>query len=268
MTDENEDCCMVCGYDDYEDNNKIMYCEVCDISLHQTCYGLSHMNQAEVQYLDFTCWPCRILKTKERSLGLCCVICNQRGGALIPSNLEMAQLLELSKKDANHVSSFLRKATSKNNRLTNKEVLRREKQYAKENGRLSGVDSPEKEGFKMDKKKSNQTYSHQLRSFQKKNQNKKTQTCFAWVHVNCSFWVMSGMLSKQHRLNLARSDTALQVVSQFFKSPVSWTDFGPQLMSAFCEFCSYSNWHTPKIKCAYAGCERSFHGECARLNGV
>ena len=34
IKDENDDVCMVCGYDDYEDNNKIMYCESCDISLH------------------------------------------------------------------------------------------------------------------------------------------------------------------------------------------------------------------------------------------
>ena len=65
MNDENEDTCMVCGYDDYEDTNKILYCEVCDISLHQNCYGLGGLKANEVTYLDFVCWSCKIFKGKE-----------------------------------------------------------------------------------------------------------------------------------------------------------------------------------------------------------
>jgi len=29
-----DDRCLVCGYDDYEDVNKILYCDECDIGLH------------------------------------------------------------------------------------------------------------------------------------------------------------------------------------------------------------------------------------------
>jgi uncharacterized membrane protein len=34
VRDTYDDRCLVCGYDDYEENNKILYCDGCDIGLH------------------------------------------------------------------------------------------------------------------------------------------------------------------------------------------------------------------------------------------
>ena len=86
---------MVCGYDDYEENNKIIYCESCDISLHQNCYGLSFMSSQDISFMDFVCWPCKVFGHREFAMGLKCSICNQIGGALLPSNLLVKQLEQL-----------------------------------------------------------------------------------------------------------------------------------------------------------------------------
>lgn len=45
-----DDRCNICGYDDYEENNKILYCDECDIGIHQNCYGLIGV---DVKYKDF-----------------------------------------------------------------------------------------------------------------------------------------------------------------------------------------------------------------------
>lgn len=73
LSDQNDDACMICGYDDYEENNKILYCDSCDISIHQNCYDLTDVKN--VSLFDFKCWPCKVLKDKELTYGLKCKIC-------------------------------------------------------------------------------------------------------------------------------------------------------------------------------------------------
>lgn len=79
-------CCSVCNEDDAEDDNEIMYCDMCDLAVHQICYG--------VQQLPVNEWYCDVC-TINRIYSLCvgsmkqgctvfkqCTICCQRGGAM------------------------------------------------------------------------------------------------------------------------------------------------------------------------------------------
>lgn len=70
--DKNDDQCLVCGYDDYEEHDKIIYCESCDVAAHQNCHGIVG---EDVQYLDFICMACRAFKSKEKAMSVKCQIC-------------------------------------------------------------------------------------------------------------------------------------------------------------------------------------------------
>ena len=99
---------MVCGYDDYEEENKIIYCDICDLGVHQNCVGIINK---DVTYLDFVCFSCQAFKTRENSMSLKCQICFNTGGAMMPSNLSLKKWKYLeSEKIQSHkfVNTFFR----------------------------------------------------------------------------------------------------------------------------------------------------------------
>lgn len=78
LKDKFEDQCMVCGYDDYEEQNKILYCDGCDIGVHQQCYGLSTSTmKMEPKYYDFTCWSCKAFQDSKYTMALKCYLCDR-----------------------------------------------------------------------------------------------------------------------------------------------------------------------------------------------
>jgi|LauGreDrversion4_2_1035121.scaffolds.fasta_scaffold4116007_1 hypothetical protein len=50
-----EECCLVCGQTDYEDENQIGFCDQCGISVHSRCLGLS----PEAFMGEFSCDLCK-----------------------------------------------------------------------------------------------------------------------------------------------------------------------------------------------------------------
>ncbi|CAN0222550.1 unnamed protein product, partial [Ectocarpus sp. 13 AM-2016] len=49
---EVNDLCEICGFDT-EPDNLIVYCESCNMGVHQTCYGIS-----EIPTKEWYCSPC------------------------------------------------------------------------------------------------------------------------------------------------------------------------------------------------------------------
>ena len=72
--EEDDIVCDVCWSPDSEDGNEMIFCDRCDICVHQACYGVSA--------IPATAWLCRPC-----SLGLqpVCCLCNKKGGALKPT---------------------------------------------------------------------------------------------------------------------------------------------------------------------------------------
>ena len=46
--------CAVCGQAHSEEPNQIVFCEMCDLAVHQKCYGISEIPEG-----DWLCWPCK-----------------------------------------------------------------------------------------------------------------------------------------------------------------------------------------------------------------
>lgn len=67
--------CIVCFDGESYERNQIMFCEACNISVHQYCYGMT-----DVPSQDFVCDPCTI--TPRAASTTSCVLCSSAGGAL------------------------------------------------------------------------------------------------------------------------------------------------------------------------------------------
>ncbi|EQC39728.1 hypothetical protein SDRG_03156 [Saprolegnia diclina VS20] len=68
--------CVICFDGISEDGNPIIFCEACDIAVHQRCYGI-----AEIPKTDFYCDKCIALR-KLPSAPVFCQLCPMRDGAL------------------------------------------------------------------------------------------------------------------------------------------------------------------------------------------
>ncbi|KAL3622234.1 hypothetical protein CASFOL_033645 [Castilleja foliolosa] len=71
--------CAVCRWVEDWDDNKIIICNICQIAVHQECYGAKNSQ-------DVASWVCRVCETPtvERQ----CCLCPVKGGALKPTNIE------------------------------------------------------------------------------------------------------------------------------------------------------------------------------------
>ncbi|KAK9867403.1 hypothetical protein WJX84_009316, partial [Apatococcus fuscideae] len=64
-TEEEEALCAVCGGGMSEAPNVIVFCERCDLAVHQQCY-----NVAQIPDGEWLCWPCRLYEGDQAALGV------------------------------------------------------------------------------------------------------------------------------------------------------------------------------------------------------
>ena len=82
--DENDDIvCYVCGDGEYEDDNLILYCSKCNMTVHQKCYGILVIPEE-----DWICHLCRAFNDVEISKNMECILCSKLGGAMKPCTLK------------------------------------------------------------------------------------------------------------------------------------------------------------------------------------
>lgn len=72
---QNEIICQICTSGDYNDNNQIVFCSKCNVSVHQLCYGLY-----EVPENDWICELCLVYGESGKYMK--CLLCTCRGGAM------------------------------------------------------------------------------------------------------------------------------------------------------------------------------------------
>lgn len=78
------DMCQVCGCGDSEETNEIVYCESCNIPVHQLCYGI----EDNIKEIDWYCMSCRAFPRDKDIMRVQCGLCGAHGGAMRPSNLK------------------------------------------------------------------------------------------------------------------------------------------------------------------------------------
>mmetsp|Transcript_24453 Transcript_24453/g.32764 ORF Transcript_24453/g.32764 Transcript_24453/m.32764 type:complete len:153 (+) Transcript_24453:901-1359(+) len=73
---KDDECCLVCGDTDYEEENMIGFCDLCGLSVHRECYGLLLLDATT----DFVCFNCRAFGP-ELTMQSVCILCGHLGGA-------------------------------------------------------------------------------------------------------------------------------------------------------------------------------------------
>jgi hypothetical protein len=76
--------CLICNDGDYEDNDLIVYCSSCGMTVHQSCYGIVVLPKD-----DWHCYPCLAFGPEKAKLQTC-ILCPVKGGAMKPCQLKMS----------------------------------------------------------------------------------------------------------------------------------------------------------------------------------
>jgi hypothetical protein len=74
--------CSVCNSGDYEEEDLIVFCDNCNLPVHQSCYGIELIPEE-----SWICYPCRVYGHSN----IKCWLCPQLGGALKPSNVILTE---------------------------------------------------------------------------------------------------------------------------------------------------------------------------------
>jgi PHD-zinc-finger like domain/PHD-finger len=85
--------CEICGDGEVIPENQILFCEACNVAVHQMCYGIERVPEG-----DYYCIPCRRLRRGKRLTGaqqrtptplpICCELCPLRQGAFIRTDVK------------------------------------------------------------------------------------------------------------------------------------------------------------------------------------
>jgi hypothetical protein len=71
--------CDVCRSPDAEEGNEMVFCDLCNICVHQACYGITEIPEG-----DWLCRPCKEFGSQKN---ISCVLCPNLGGALKPTSV-------------------------------------------------------------------------------------------------------------------------------------------------------------------------------------
>jgi len=78
---EIDDSCVICGNDESEPFDLIVFCDGCNVTVCQSCYSI-----ADVPEGDWFCRPCEAgVRDSKRRLDVTCKLCERQGGALEPT---------------------------------------------------------------------------------------------------------------------------------------------------------------------------------------
>lgn len=171
--------CVVCNDGDYEENDLIVYCSSCQLTVHQNCYGIQNLPEE-----DWICNICLVFPLEERNNVECC-LCSVRGGAMKLSQLKknssffkkISRLRGSSKVEFNDNEE-------EGNQVNAPEVLKSESNIFN----LNKLESTEQSYSNKNKKITSQCLSNSELYNIYKQQILKKANDHVWVHVSCAIW--------------------------------------------------------------------------------
>ena len=242
--------CVVCNDGDYEDDNLIVYCAVCHITVHQKCYGIEVVPKD-----DWICHSCLIYNNPTTCNSIECILCPVKGGAMKPCSVKKTSMLY------SYLMSL--RSSSNNPNGTNSNLSSGSKSYNGVKNLFTTVEETSTSTFSHNSTNcitncsnnngtptpttTNTSSSGNFISNSNEFINEKIANEHAWVHLSCALWIPEIIISNYDQKEKIKGIEGI----------------GKKRFMERCEICLLKG-YGPTIKCER--CELRFHVECARVN--
>lgn len=168
--------CQICEEGDYQEDNLIVFCSKCSITVHQKCYGLYSLPKVE--------WLCELCSSfQEKGRLVSCFLCTRRGGALRKANF--TRKCNLIKK-LNPMYSKA-KLVKYDNRASKVQISKRTISATNES-----FDSSKRDSIQMNRQFEANLYYNYFRQsevFKNAEISEEPHSDMAWAHLSCAYWV-------------------------------------------------------------------------------
>jgi len=289
--------CVICNNGDYEDKDLIVYCSRCELTVHQSCYGIT-----DIPNEDWLCETCRKLNLGNAD-SLECIICPIKGGAMKETQIKKTnsfytsidKLRKVNNKLNNHKceensfnfqKKFRPKISNYNNLNDSSLILEKLESPIKDN--ILNTSPFNKTIISSGTTNSNITNTticsendenHNISqyTFVNNNINKYQVPQFKVVKEN-SFDPKTKKIKKSHIESTVNSEFAwIHVACALWIPEIEFSNFEKKEevkniekipkerfkeKCSICKLCNYG----PTIKCTESTCFTKFHVECARIN--
>jgi len=229
--------CQVCNGEDYNDDDLIVFCARCNISVHQKCYGIP-----TVPHDDWICDLCQSFQENGRYLR--CPLCTKRGGAMKPTNLRADCTVFENQNQPFHnwIKSYARPELFKNLPKRINPPVVKPKGINPEDIDLHKI--PGDENYLEHLYYNFHTINFDFSEEELKNEPKPP---FVWAHITCATFIPELYFSDdEHKSTILGIE---RIDRQRFKYE--------------CLVCKKSG-HGAIINCGKDTCKKAFHPECAR----
>ena len=254
--------CFICNNGDLCVDDVIIQCQMCNISVHQSCYGINNEDTKM-----WVCDLCKHYKNKEDVIKTECLLCPIKGGAMkeseLPKDCEFVKTINRIKNGEKinaYNSSIIIPIRSRDNKK--KATLK----CSRKNSVNSLVNESECDCLNHGEKdnKINDDFCCKNDFFLTENKVKVDVGVFednnkitfdkvekSWVHLSCALWheqVYFGNFKEKREIK--------------YIDTISFKRFYDR-----CDICGYNN-KGPCVKCNFQNCSFKCHPECGRMNGI
>lgn len=271
--------CQICNGGDYQDDNMIVFCSRCSVTVHQKCYGVKILPETE--------WICDLcLNYKEQGKYMKCLFCPRRGGAMKPTIYDYNNPLvcQLNPSFIRQKSSSLKR---KKTRVKNRVRKKRDNVY--KNKKTNDVNSNSNTCEEMDlrkfTKKRNEEFEKNLyyNYFRQPDEYSEKELLYeprprkCWAHLSCVYWNPETVYYYQEKDNRSRSRSKKRNRRRMSskgqdklsnaKLVIEGLDrINPLRFKYKCGICKKAEGAV--IQCVAKNCLKSYHAECARRDNV
>lgn len=244
-----DEVCYVCNSGDYEDDNLIVYCSICNIAVHQQCYGIE-----EVPQDDWICEVCKKFRNPAKNKYIECILCSSKGGALKQCTVsKCGNLLHNFYEFRREADKLILRENTKSKLYENVSQCNASPsdtnliQYDKNEHLDKNLDLDKNQPIKLNNLPviNENTISTNVSRSDEISEKKEHDEI--WVHLSCALWTPEIQIN-----NYSKKEGI------FIKDTLTKKRYEEK-----CDLCLLAG-YGPTVKCEK--CEYRFHPECARQN--
>ncbi|EAS02021.2 PHD zinc finger protein (macronuclear) [Tetrahymena thermophila SB210] len=231
--------CQICNDGDYTDDDLIVFCSKCNISVHQRCYGIP-----KIPNDDWICELCLSFGPEGKYLR--CALCTKRGGAMKPSKIPITSNIFQHTNTQYYEFQKTCKAGPPNKKQRYEDPNEKQNKV----GSASKHTSPENE--EVEEESNSQYYDfHYLKEFTEEELKNEPKPYFVWCHITCTLWTPECFFDDKN----------------YYTNIKGIENIDKQRFKLECSICKQKKAGSC-VQCAKTKCMEAFHPECARRENI